>query len=274
MDSARGLNFPTLVRDEVIHAPRPFSGCAGKPHYSPSPTKQAITETIFDSGGGFSAATSNLKSATQLVDPYWISWSSNWLAFGSVTTGANKTYTTPVETNLPQAQFALFWLGTDSFAPVLRLTLTNPNGTVITETMSGVEHGPTATSGFGDLMFDVYSVDAPLTGEWTLRVDGVDVRNQKHNYVVMVVVDSPITFMAKLDKESYLERQDILLTASLEQSGTAVVNSVITASVTSPDNSKAMLTLHDDGLNGDGAAGDGVSSELFPPGAVASICLR
>jgi hypothetical protein len=83
----------------------------------------------------------------------------------------------------------------------------------------------------------------------------------------MVLPDSPTSFTADLDDVFYLEGEAVLLTTSLEENGIPLSDTAAIATATLPDGGQTTLILHDDGLNGDEVAGDGVHSLRFTTGA-------
>jgi V8-like Glu-specific endopeptidase len=264
--SARGLDFPTLERVNIIHAVTPPGGCRERMHYfTDSDTNTIVREAIFEGGGGFTANIAGSNDVAQNDGVNDLLERASALNFGNIALGGTNTLSTVIESNLPGISFILAWVATETFSPTLRLTLEDPNGIVV-DTTPGVQHGTSMGPEFGDLMFDLYSIESPLAGVWTLHIQGVNVPSEGHPYALAVLPDSSITFTVDLDSDSYIIGQNIRVTASLWANGVPVTNTMVTATVTLPDGGKTGLDFHDDGLNGDIASGDGWFSAKFASG--------
>jgi pimeloyl-ACP methyl ester carboxylesterase len=269
--SAEGPGFATFRNSEVVHANIPAAGCNhGRLHYfNDFETVQLVLSDIFEGADPvFGAATAEITAVEPdpAADPFA---RISTLILDSVGPGAMNADAVEVDAGSAGAAFALFWLGTETVAPTLQLTAEDPTGATLTDATPGVEHGTSTAPGFGDLMFEMYSVDAPAPGSWTLRVEGPDVPSEGHPYVLMTLLpETTTTFTAELDHGSYFVGQNMVLTASLREDGTPIPDAAASALVNLPDASQNVLPLHDDGLSGDVVAGDGVLSATL----VASNC--
>jgi hypothetical protein len=267
VESARGLNFPTLELTDVIHASVFLFGCWGRAHYfTHIKTNNAVIDVVFEGIGDFTTEDPSAHFVPGSANDDFLNEASI-ITFGSKTAAGVEDYPVIVEPALPSLSFALFWLASETFTPTLQLTVETPDGQIITDTLPGVEHDTAVGPGLGELLFDLYSVDNPAMGEWVLHVAGNSVPDEVTPYAVMVLPDSPTSFTADLDDVFYLEGEAVLLTTSLEENGIPLSDTAAIATATLPDGGQTTLILHDDGLNGDEVAGDGVHSLRFTTGA-------
>ncbi len=163
----------------------------------------------------------------------------------------------------PDASFALFYSNGD-----LDLTLESPSGVMIdpvsAASMPGVlfvsnEAQPSGRS-------EWYHVSSPEPGTWTVRVFGADVAAPRGEgfSVTTWVGETDVTMDVEVDAPVHPIGGVIQISAMLDDAGTPITGVGVTATISRPDGSNAGgLALLDDGLHGDGGAGDGTYANSF-----------
>lgn len=170
-----------------------------------------------------------------------------------VTGQASEELDVQVEAS-PTGFFQALW---GDEAPMARLTLVSP---------SGQEYTPKNASELGasydarhvhGLSRALYTVPAPEAGSWTLRVEATeDAPAWGFGVVLLAGVESAVALAAEAPARVE-PGEAALVTARL----TGPAEGVGIEARAVPSN--ATLALHDDGLDGDAVAGDGVHSALF-----------
>jgi len=157
-----------------------------------------------------------------------------------------------------QTAFYVTWMsGSD-----LDLTLGDPAGTVFTPTIAISD--PNAD--YGKLTFSTsglatYVFTNTLTGTWAYTLTAVS-GPYPIPFDLYVNPDSPLVARAYAPEWQPFGAPAVI-TASLFYSTTPVSGAIVQASVTRPDGGEGSISLHDDGLPPDDAAGDGIYSGMY-----------
>jgi len=171
--------------------------------------------------------------------------------FSDTVSGTPKVYEVFVEGSSEEANFLL-----NAFDGSVTLALEDPSGV----TVGGGDPGVTYTAISGA---EYYQVDDPLAGLWRVEVSG------SGSFALSVSGRSPISFEYLSDTSLPLG-EEVVLRASLTGS---IEDPVFT--LTEPDGTPVeTLDLFDDGLHGDGSAGDEVYGGSYTATAVGSYRLR
>jgi len=116
----------------------------------------------------------------------------------------------------------------------------------------------------GDLQTQMYVVNAPEIGTWTLEVSAPATESGPQTYALTGLLPaSPIRLEATTDRPSYHRGDPIVVRASLANQGAPLAGAWVVAKVRQGDQSPTDLTLVDDGTGDDLHAGDGIYSGRF-----------
>jgi hypothetical protein len=146
---------------------------------------------------------------------------------------------------------------------VVGLTLLAPDGTVYTESDPGA--GNTFLGGPTSAFFKLAS---PMPGTWGAYVTGVSVAAGGEPYTVFARVASPIIADFGTTPASFAVGDHGTIQVRLSD-GAPILGATVLATLTPPAGSgraAQSLTFFDDGLHGDGAAGDGTYGASFVAG--------
>jgi pimeloyl-ACP methyl ester carboxylesterase len=180
---------------------------------------------------------------------------------GTISQGQTKTQTIYIDGNGP-ATFMLYY-GTGN----LDLTLTSPSGVRVDPAVASTNSNVDFQS-FGDvdgLRHELYSINNPEVGNWTLSVAAPSVVNasgQEPYYLTGFVSNSPITLQAATNQVGYRNGAPIVIRATI-QGAPAASSADVTAKVVLPDESFSTITLSDNGSGDDTVAGDGIYAGRF-----------
>lgn len=139
--------------------------------------------------------------------------------------------------------------------PTVAASLINPSGAVVDQYA--------ANSAMAQLPFQGLSADNPTPGSWTLRL--VNSGTASATILVSASVEgSALLLDLTLDTPDSQGR--VQINAALTNGGAPVTGATVSATLSTINGTpEGTLALLDDGLNGDGAAGDGVYGRLSAP---------
>ena len=141
--------------------------------------------------------------------------------------------------------------------PLAAFTLQAPDGTVLTSSSPNVSY---ATGKLESTFVQRFAVAAAAPGTWKVQLTG----GQATRYVVDLRVASAVNLEMAAAKESYKVNETVTLYAALVQDDTTPLPAAtIEAALAHAGGTETPLSLHDDGLNGDVTAGDGIFSGQF-----------
>ena len=180
---------------------------------------------------------------------------------GVATSGRSQTgHTVLLDGSVLEARVGLDWSGSD-----LDLGLVNPYGEVINH--FNVDDYPDISLEVGDT-HEVYTLHDPVTGQWELLVDAVDVPPGGEPYRVYALVRTLIRMELTTDHNIYVAGDPIEMAVSLSDVA-PIPGSDVRVFVTRPGESiPYMITCYDDGAHNDGASDDGVYGGTFTVTAV------
>lgn len=173
-----------------------------------------------------------------------------------IRTGGRVLKTIFVDKFLNEVTFALNWGGSD-----LDLTLLRPDGTPVDPAVAAVDPNIEYVERNNN---EFYRIKSPMTGEWQLIIDAVDVLDQELFTAQVIGETGEVNFMAYTDKDQYIFPEKVLIQAEVV-AGYQVASAEVTGTVDRPDGSSVNITLLDDGSleHGDQFADDGTYSNLF-----------
>ena len=180
---------------------------------------------------------------------------------GALALGETGEY--PLQVDSPtSAAFSLYYATGD-----LDLTLVSPSGRVIDPTEAEADSKITfgAEESVPGYKFEVYELEQPEVGVWTVRVTAKAVENPAgaEGFLVTGWVDSPVSLTAQMNQSSYHAGEVMIVEAALQNAGTAVTGATVQARIALPDSSYSDVTLLDDGSGPDAVAGDGLYTAAF-----------
>ncbi len=182
-------------------------------------------------------------------------------ATGAIQQGQVRTHTLPVDRSAPAYFSVLYPSGN------LDLTLVSPSGQRFDRTNIG--GNPNISVSEGDLSgakFEVFRFAAPQVGLWTVEVRAPQVTDPSgatHYAVNGWISGSTLSLAAGAERLSVRRGETLQLRAVLSEGGAALPGATVSAQVTLPDQTTIPVALHDDGINGDGQANDGIYSGDF-----------
>jgi hypothetical protein len=193
-------------------------------------------------------------AAPLLSDPTPVSRTAT--VIGTIQQGQVLTRTIPVDQATP-TYFSLMYPSGN-----LDMALISPSGqrfdasSVAGNPDVGREKAP-IVGGF----MEVYSFATPEVGVWTLEVSAPSVTEPSGTvtFAANGWLESPaITFAGTTQKADIHAGENLRLFGTLRNNGVPITGASVAAKVGLPDNTSADVSLHDDGLNGDAAANDGI----------------
>jgi hypothetical protein len=167
---------------------------------------------------------------------------------GNIFTSERKDIKFPVDSRTRNIGVSLGWKGSK-----LTLTLIAPSGTIMEPNVAPVtEYEETDTSVW-------YAIDAPETGEWTARIDAIDVPSGGESFGLATLYSSLLTLrVAPLNEQTTFHKDELAtVTAILNDENTPMIGATVTGQLKRPDSSMEEIIFYDDGTNGDVLANDG-----------------
>ncbi len=147
---------------------------------------------------------------------------------GTITQGLTILHNTILDALTSLATFSMTFEGSD-----VDLELVTPSGAIINPQVAASDPNITYTEG---LTLDSYTVTLPQAGTWTLKIIGLDVPVPE-TYFAIVQVNSTLKLQTAFDKPNYEAGEPILISASLQANGQAILNATVTANVDAPTTS-------------------------------------
>jgi PKD repeat protein len=180
----------------------------------------------------------------------------------TIAQGQTATHTMYVDGTQPVGLILAYGTGE------LNLQLISPSGAridpIMAETDPNIHYEPLLDE--DGLKIQMYVVNAPEVGTWTLEVSAPSVVNpsgQEPYALTGVLTESPIEFEATTDRSAYHRGDPIILHARLGNAGRPITAASVTAQVRQGNQSPISLTLADDGNGDDPIARDGIYSGRF-----------
>ena len=135
-----------------------------------------------------------------------------------------------------------------------RTWLEDPSGQALDPWSEGVEYSGGCD---GDDASVWWQTAAETAGEWTVSLQPA-VDGRPYEAIVQVLTRAGVELSASASHRHVLLGEELVLRAAIEERGVPVVGASAAAVITDADGDEWTLTLHDDGLHGDGGTGDGV----------------
>lgn len=147
-------------------------------------------------------------------------------------------------------------LQVDFLAPeAVTFTLVEPGGRVINPALAvsdpAIEFGQALEYG---VPLSSYRITSPAAGAWQAQM----VSPTGQSGALLARSDAGARLDLGADQTGYQPGATMTFQAALVSGGAALPGATLSGAVWLPDNSQQALTWHDDGLNGDTAAGDGI----------------
>ncbi len=176
---------------------------------------------------------------------------------GSVAQGEITQSSVDIDSSIAQATFTLSWGGSD-----LDLILTRPDGSIIDPSIAQTDPSIEYVE---EAQYELYRLDNPMAGTWTINVIGVDVPIGTENFIAKVTAITLVTLSVVTDKSAYSFPEPIKIMAILEEGGIPITGVHVRATVIRPDSSEVSFDLFDDGSDdhGDLTANDGIYTNYF-----------
>jgi hypothetical protein len=160
-----------------------------------------------------------------------------------------NAYPIPVDAASPLLLIAVAWQD-PSVGPGL-VELFDPNGVAVTGSAHRVS--PQGTN-------EVWELEAPQPGTWTLRVQNL---LQQHFVSAPAVTDNQLYAFAGSPVDALTQGVHVPILASFTGRDGPIVGAQVAAAVVAPGGGVKNLTLWDDGNHGDSLANDGVYGNVF-----------
>jgi len=166
-----------------------------------------------------------------------------------------------VDPSIEEITFSLTWPGSD-----LDLVLIKPDGTEISSS---------TVNEYSDISFvsadtyEIYKVSQPMNGEWRLKIIGIDIPQEGEDYTLAISELGGMDFETELDREEYFQGDSIKITAGVVDQTLDIpetqylYGAEIKVEAEDPDGGVHLLSLSDEGFDGDEEAGDGIYAGLF-----------
>lgn len=173
---------------------------------------------------------------------------------------AEKEHRVMIDGSVKEALFALKWHqgGCQEFCPALALRLVAPDGKEYTEKSLPYTFKDTNSGHLG------WRIPNPVPGQWQLFVGHADgsFSTVPVEYRVIVSADSLLTAHLLLPASRKLTGLRMPIFALVSSDG-PIGDASVRAIVTSPDGTRTVVRLYDDGEHGDGNANDGLYSGVY-----------
>ena len=174
-------------------------------------------------------------------------------------TGDRDTLTVPVDVGAGTMTAGLLYNGSQ-----MALTLLSPSGA---QMVSGVYP---VTDSSNDLDSVYYTVDSPISGDWTAYIDGLSIPTNGESYYLQVSFSSAQELLvgATAVSQPVHTGQSVLLWANLRNGTNPITGASVFGEFVDPSGQTNNVVLYDDGSHGDQTAGDGIYSLSFSPSLV------
>ncbi|MEW6097031.1 MAG: CARDB domain-containing protein [bacterium] len=174
--------------------------------------------------------------------------------YGTISQSETKSHNIPVDSTITGINFLLGWEGGN-----IGLTLTSPDGTLITSTSSTgsityFNASPTAVEG--------YTIDNPQPGTWTMNINANNVSGIG-TYSAETLVETTLILSLSTDKSLYNPNAPFHITGMLTNNNIPITGASVTLRIITPTGTDTFLILYDDGTNGDIQANDGTYTNTF-----------
>jgi pimeloyl-ACP methyl ester carboxylesterase len=167
-------------------------------------------------------------------------------------TGANISWMGKNQANagVNKATFGVVWARPESN---LNLVLNSPNGTIMQEGVSPVVEYAKDSTGI------IYTIDSPESGEWTAKIQAINVPTEGEPYIFQALYSSSLQMdlITTDGKNLYNPGEKVTLVASLTEQETPITSASVITEIMRPDSITEKVTLYDDGSHSDVLANDG-----------------
>ena len=219
---------------------------------------QAGSPALSAAGFSSSAATRQIKAASE-EDEQVPALNTTKTTADTIAPGQVKTQTLYVDGPQPIALTLVHGAGE------LSLSVISP---------SGVRYDPSVPAddpdvhfeslGGDDLQLQMYVVNSPAVGTWTLEVSAPAAADGPQSYALTgVVPESPLQLAATTGRSIYHRGDPIVVRAILTNGSAPVAGASVSATIGQGDSTPAAFSLVDDGTGDDLHAGDGIYSGRF-----------
>lgn len=188
--------------------------------------------------------------------------SSTGSVVGTISQGQLHTHTLPIDQAPSPLHFSLFYPSGN-----LDMALISP---------SGQRFDPTTIIGNPNVSrtdqpivggrVEVYSFTNQQVGIWTVEVSAPSVveTSGQAGYQISGWIENPaIKFIGSAENLYIHKGERLRLLGTLTNNGSPITGSTVATKIALPDNTSQSLALHDDGLNGDANANDGIYTGDF-----------
>jgi PKD repeat protein len=181
----------------------------------------------------------------------------------SVSMGETNDHEIPVDSTVSEVRFVLGSRGEE-----LSLTLTSPGSLHITPEVAASDPSMTYTRVTTGLLG--YSISGPEPGAWTAHVSISGTASADVEYGLLPFLDSDLRLTAPKGQVCQAGTR-VPITAQLVYASDPITDAVVTALVSSPDDTTQMMSLFDDGTHGDGQPGDGEYTNEYTDTVIAGV---
>jgi len=219
---------------------------------------ETLMRNIADRTGGkyyFAASSAELQEIYNDISAAITGAQSAGSPEGEISQGEVVEEEVTVDSSIKQITFTLNWGGSD-----LDLTLRKPDGSIINPTVAA---GDPNILFISEATYELYRVDNPESGIWTMIIEGVSVSGTE-TYVARVTAVSDISFYSTMPEEIHYP-EPALISAVLQEDEPIIDANV--SAIIIKDGESFDIELYDDGdeTHGDAAYNDGVYSNLIQP---------
>lgn len=174
---------------------------------------------------------------------------------GTIKPNEVKMHTVFIDNTTKKADFNLFWLGSD-----FDLVLYTPSGVKINSSVASNYSNINYTSG---PTFESYEIQSPESGNWTMEIIAVNVTSTGENYSAITFIETNLSVIVGINKESYVPNEPIALAAYVQDNETPLSRVNVTAIISRPDGTNSTIQLYDNGLHNDNQADDGIYVNVY-----------
>ena len=167
-----------------------------------------------------------------------------------------------VDSGVELITFGIRW-DTDS-GYFLDLILQAPNGDIIDPSSATLNENISHTRFATDYIYDLYAIRNPQPGEWTLKIDPINVSIEDADYSVLAIAKTDLTCSFFTNKDVYSPGENITLMLYLIDIDELITNATVQVNIYPPDGGMPdSLALYDDGNHDDGLANDGTYGNTY-----------